>query len=170
MSKVTSKAGAAEDTAAPEDTKPAAAEDTAAEPDPRDVELARLRAELEAAKNPPAPAHDEPADPRDRTIAALRAELEQIRSTPEGANAEMVKAFLALEARVTAMANGTGLVPLPENGENDPFLYGAVLECGDVFNAQHPHGTHHHCPEHGTVPVRSHWKLSAEMAAAANAK
>lgn len=154
------------------DKKPATKPDTTAasveEPaavDPRDAELERLRAELAAAK----PAVDESTDPRDRTIAALKAELDKIRSTPEGASTELAKALLALDARVTAMQTGAGLVPLPETNGQDPFLFGVVLECGDVLNAQHPNGTHHHCAEHGTVPVRSYWSLSAEMRAAANA-
>lgn len=138
------------------------------EPDERDAELAALREQIEALRNPPAPAPDpEPEDPRDRALAALRAELAELRSTPEGAAAEMAKALEALRAEVDRMKSGTGLVPVPQSGEPDPYLYGIRLACGDVVDAQHPNATHHHCDEHGTVPVKDVWPHDAAMYAAA---
>jgi hypothetical protein len=131
--------------------------------DERDVQLAELRAELEALRNPPPPPEPaEPADPRDAAIAELRAELAAIRSTPEGANAELAKAFAALQAQVTAMQNGQGLVPLPEPGTPDPLLYFARLANGDIIEVPHPNTTHHHVDGLGAVPITGFWLKSAE--------
>lgn len=140
-----------------------------AEPDERDAELAKLRTELDALRNPPAAEPEpEPTDPRDRAILALRAELAAIRQTPEGAAAEMAKALDALRAEVDRMKEGKGLVPVGSADEPDPYLYGARLACGEVVDVQHPHATHHHCEAHGhTVPVKDVWPHDHLMYAAA---
>lgn len=157
MTDKTKKAGAAEDT-------------TAAPVDPRDAELEALRAELAAVKAAAEQAAPTgaPVDAKDEAMRALREELAALKGTPEGEAAEMRRALLALQAEVTRMQTGAGLVPVPESGKPDPHLFGVKLDCGDVTTAAHPHATHHHCPEHGTVPVGGHWTLSPEMVAAAN--
>lgn len=145
--------------------KAGAVEDTAAPVDPRDAEIEALRAELAAAKERQ---DTVPADAKDAAMKALRAELAELTATPEGEAAELRRSLAALQEQVTRMQTGAGLVPVPETGKPDPHLYGVKLDCGDVTTAAHPHATHHHCPEHGTVPVGGHWTLSPEMVAAAN--
>jgi hypothetical protein len=150
-------------------TKTKAGADDAPAVDPRDAELEELRAQLAAAKEA---AQQQPAtadDAQARAMEALRAELAELKATPEGEAAELRRAFTALADQVTRMQTGAGLVPVPVAGAPDPHLYGVRLDCGDVLTAAHPHATHHHCAEHGTVPVSGHWNLSDEMRAAANA-
>lgn len=147
---------------------PTAEAEAPAEMDERDAELAKLRAELEALRNPPPPAPEpepEPVDPRDRAIAELRAELAAIRAQPGGAESELAKAFAALQAQVSAMQAGQGLVPLPETGKPDPLLYFARLANGDIIEVPHPNTTHHHVEGLGAVPITGFWAKSAEALA-----
>lgn len=94
-------------------------------------------------------------DERDATIRRLRAEVEELRHADSGA--ETRKALAALAAEVERMKSGVGLVPLPDGGEPDPYLYWGRLGNGDVIEMQHPHATHHHTASHGLVPVRDVW-------------
>lgn len=187
------RAASAKAEAAPAETAVSAPVETApaGEVDPRDEEIARLEARLAELTAPPPPADpkemllaelrwaveqaeaakamaepDREMDARDRTIAELRSQLEQIRATPEGAHAELMRSFAALQAQVDAMATGTGKVPVPVNEKPDPWIYGANLACGCVTLAQHPHATATFCaetdgtPRHGTVEVRGYWRLA----------
>jgi len=99
------------------------------------------------------PAEDE--DPRDATIARLQAELDAIKATPEGEREELRKAFDALAADVERMRTGQGLVPVPDTGEPDPYLYWARLATGRIIEVQHPNATHHHDDEYGLVPIEA---------------
>lgn len=133
-------------------------------PDPKEARLAELRAAVEAAEADKEPARE--MDARDRTIAELRRQLSEINSTPEGAHAELVKAFAALQQQVTAMQNGAGKIAVPVNEEPDPYIYGVSFSCGCVGLAQHPHATHTFCterdgsPRHGSVEVKGYWRLA----------
>jgi hypothetical protein len=133
--------------------------------DPRDAEIAALRAAIDAARNP-----ERELDAKDRAMAELRAELAGINSTPAGREAELEKSLKALQEQVERMARGEGLIPVPQSGKPDPLLYGMVLATGEVIEVSHPHATMHHSPEHKIdVPVTGYFTLAPEMRERANA-
>jgi hypothetical protein len=133
--------------------------------DPRDAEIAALLAELEALRNPPPPP---PEDPKDAKLAMLRAEIAAAqggspldRMAPD----DIRTAFAELTRQFEALKAGTSAVPYTAAAEPDPYLYSAILGCGDVDTAQHPHGTQHYCPTHGTVPIVSYHRIADDAPA-----
>lgn len=136
-------------------------------PDPRDVELARLRAELAAEDEQPLITQHEPG--KALAMAAIKADRDAV-VAETGEMAELRKAMASLQEQLANMQKSGGAsTPINPSDEPDPYLYGITLACGDVDVAQHPQGTHHFCSTHGTVPVKGVYLLSDEMRAAANA-